>query len=67
LDEHNVLRNKIAGGQEKGFSSASQMSTLKWDSTLAYLAELNVKKCSMKHDACYKTDKFKYPGQNLYW
>jgi hypothetical protein len=43
------------------------MSSLKWDSSLAYLAELNVKKCSMKHDACFITDKFKYPGQNLYW
>jgi hypothetical protein len=28
LNDHNTLRNKIASGQEKGFSSAAKMSTL---------------------------------------
>jgi hypothetical protein len=28
LDGHNKLRNKIAGGEEKGFNSASKMMTL---------------------------------------
>lgn len=43
------------------------MFTLDWDPTLAYLAEFNVRKCSMAHDACFKTKNFTYPGQNLYF
>lgn len=32
---------------------------------MAKLAELNVKKCEMSHDACFSTDDFKYAGQNI--
>lgn len=39
----------------------------RWDHELAYLAELNVKKCQMQHDDCIKTDQFPVAGQNLYW
>lgn len=31
------------------------------------MAELNVKKCKMEHDACFKTTQFPTAGQNLYW
>lgn len=66
LRKHNTLRNYFASGKEKNFKSAAKMNELKWDPTLAYLAELNVKQCWMSHDACHKTDQFVFPGQNLY-
>ena len=65
LDLHNTYRNKIALGNQNGYESASRMATVKWDYELASLAELNVKQCEMKHDACRNTDKFQFAGQNL--
>lgn len=62
---HNRLRNKVALGKLPGYPKAVRMPILRWDNELAYLAELNVKQCEMKHDECRNTDKFKYAGQNL--
>lgn len=36
-----------------------------WDSELAQLAELNVRRCQMKHDICRSTTKYPFAGQNL--
>lgn len=65
LQVHNRLRNKVALGQLPGFPKAVRMPILRWDDELAYLAELNVKQCEMRHDKCRNTHKFKYAGQNL--
>ncbi|CAO1398850.1 unnamed protein product [Diamesa serratosioi] len=67
LHTHNYLRNKIAGGKQRGYCSASRMATLTWDDELAYLATLNVLQCKMKHDNCRNTNQYKYAGQNLAW
>lgn len=47
VDEHNKNRNKIAFGQIPGFSTALRMGRLSWNDTLAWLAGLNTKQCSM--------------------
>nr|AAV90676.1 putative salivary secreted antigen-5 protein AG5-2 [Aedes albopictus] len=62
---HNRLRNFVASGSLSKFEPASNMSLMVWDDELAYLAELNVKQCKMKHDECRSTVKFKDAGQNL--
>lgn len=62
---HNRLRNKVALGKLPGFPRAVRMPMLRWNDELAYLAELNVQQCQMRHDQCRNTDKFKYAGQNL--
>lgn len=67
LLKHNTLRSMFASGRQPTFAPAVKMNVLKWDPTLAYLAELNVRQCEMRHDACFKTDQFEYPGQNLYF
>lgn len=43
------------------------MATMIYDSELASLAELNVKKCDFEHDACHNTLKCKKSGQNLFY
>lgn len=65
LKAHNQLRNKIALGQQAGFSTARRMAQMVWNNDLAWLAELNTKQCQMNHDACHNTAQFKYSGQNL--
>nr|AJC97672.1 hypothetical protein [Drosophila arizonae] len=39
------------------------MTTVKWDSELAYIAKMNVRVCSHHRDACRNTDKHKNVGQ----
>lgn len=68
---HNQLRDKLASGKMSStygtFPSAMNMSELKWDSESAKLAEYNVKQCTMEHDRCRSTSKFKDAGQNIYY
>ncbi|CAD7083424.1 unnamed protein product [Hermetia illucens] len=64
VDKHNAFRNKFAKGELK-FEPAARMATMQWDDELAKLAELNVKRCKMKHDKCRKTKRFSMAGQNL--
>ncbi|CAO1409379.1 unnamed protein product [Diamesa hyperborea] len=65
VDLHNKKRNSFAHGDIPGFQPAVRMATLRWDDTLAKLAELNVKQCKMEHDSCHNTPKFIHSGQNL--
>uniref|UniRef100_A0A336M3A3 CSON007712 protein n=1 Tax=Culicoides sonorensis TaxID=179676 RepID=A0A336M3A3_CULSO len=65
LYEHNLWRNKLAGGKIKHYPTAAKMLKMHWDDELAYLAEKHVKMCSKKHDLCIITDKYRYPGQNI--
>lgn len=65
--KHNEKRNYIAGGNDANHKAACRMATMQWDDELAYLAQLNVLQCAMKHDSCHNTDAFKYSGQNLAW
>ncbi|KAH8418943.1 hypothetical protein KR222_007740 [Zaprionus bogoriensis] len=62
---HNVRRNRLALGGLPKFATARRMATMRWSPQLASLAELNVLQCTMKHDACHNTLKFKQSGQNL--
>ncbi|CAG9810783.1 unnamed protein product [Chironomus riparius] len=66
LDLHNRYRNRIANGDESGFSSAAKMATLEWDDDLADYAGLNVRRCRDEHD-CHNTPEMKYSGQNLFF
>lgn len=66
LDEHNKLRNKIAGGGQNGFNSASRMSTLRWNDEFEFLASVNVRRCIYGHDKCRNIDGIQFAGQNLY-
>lgn len=66
LDEHNKLRNKIAGGGQSGFNTASRMSTMKWNDEFEFLASVNVRRCVYDHDQCRNIDGIQFAGQNLY-
>jgi hypothetical protein len=66
LEEHNKLRNNIAGGGQNGFNTASRMSTLKWNDEFEYLASVNVRRCLYQHDQCHNINGIKFAGQNLY-
>lgn len=46
--QHNVYRNIVAKKSLHLLPTASRMLKLKWDTNLAKLAELAVKKCSIK-------------------
>lgn len=65
LHLHNKYRSFQALGEQVGFLPASRMPTLKWNSELAYLCELNVKTCDNNHDFCHNTKDFMFSGQNL--
>lgn len=66
LDTHNKLRNKIAGGEQNGFSTAAAMTTMKWNDEFEYLASVNVRRCIYEHDQCRNIDGIQFAGQNLY-
>ena len=57
LDTHNSLRSRIALGQQPRFSTARRMAQMVWNNDLAFLAQLNTRKCIMAHDACMNTRK----------
>ncbi|XP_030386692.1 venom allergen 3-like [Scaptodrosophila lebanonensis] len=65
LRAHNTRRNQLAGGNLRGFPSALRMATMLWDEELARLADLNVRQCTMEHDDCHNTPRFRASGQNL--
>ncbi|XP_075155089.1 venom allergen-1-like [Haematobia irritans] len=67
VNAHNEKRNWIAGGGDENHKPACRMATMQWDDELAYIASLNVRQCSMRHDMCRNTGSFKYSGQNLAW
>ncbi|XP_017474138.1 PREDICTED: venom allergen 5-like, partial [Rhagoletis zephyria] len=52
VSAHNTKRNTVAGGST-ALEPACRMATMTWDDELAFLAELNVKQCQMRHDACH--------------
>ncbi|XP_005186052.1 antigen 5 like allergen Cul n 1-like isoform X1 [Musca domestica] len=63
----NEKRNFIAGGGHHNHKPACRMATMQWDDELAQLAELNVKQCEMKREACHNTQAYPNSGQNLAW
>ncbi|XP_013097886.1 antigen 5 like allergen Cul n 1 [Stomoxys calcitrans] len=63
----NEKRNFIAGGGNHIHKSACRMATMQWDYELAKLAELNVRQCEMKQEACHNTMAYPMSGQNLAW
>ncbi|XP_070495161.1 venom allergen-1-like [Chironomus tepperi] len=64
VDAHNKKRNLIAGGEQPRFQSATKMSTVEWDQTLADYALLNVMRCDFAHD-CHSLPDMKFSGQNI--
>lgn len=69
LHRHNTLRSLTALGHTLGrdgnLPSGVRMAQVRWDSTLAHFANLNVRQCEMRHDPCRNTDDFNFSGQNL--
>lgn len=65
LDMHNLVRNRIAGGNLSGYESASNMPVLRWDAELEAMAVLHAKRCQLVHDDCRNTPRFKISGQNI--
>lgn len=66
LDLHNSARSQTARGKSvSGAGTATRMVTMKWDPTLAQLAMINAKKCTMHHSDCLNTPEFKMVGQNV--
>lgn len=59
LDYHNKYRNQQALGQTPNYEPAVRMATMKWDSDLAKLAEMNVRTCIFGHDNCMNTGKMR--------
>ncbi|XP_075155553.1 antigen 5 like allergen Cul n 1-like [Haematobia irritans] len=67
VNEFNEKRNFIAGGGNHMHKPACHMATMQWDHELAKLAELNVRQCEMKQEACHNTKAYPTSGQNLAW
>ncbi|KAL7742922.1 hypothetical protein ACLKA6_002070 [Drosophila palustris] len=63
---HNFKRHKWAMGYGNVWVKACRMASLRWNETLANLAEYNVMQCRMNRDECHNTDVHKNSGQNLY-
>ncbi|XP_068147057.1 antigen 5 like allergen Cul n 1 [Drosophila tropicalis] len=64
LTKHNNMRSQLAMGL-RHFTPAKRMATMRWSSELAFLAELNVKRCSMERSKCIGTVRYPHVGQNL--
>ncbi|KAF6210333.1 hypothetical protein GE061_013437 [Apolygus lucorum] len=64
LDLHNAYRNKMAGGEIKGWPTAADMREMSWDCDIEYVALRWTKQCKPGHDSCRRTPKFEYVGQN---
>ncbi|XP_030387291.1 allergen Tab y 5.0101 [Scaptodrosophila lebanonensis] len=65
VDKLNEFRNQVARGGFQGFLPASHMPALSWDKELAYLARLNVQKCSLVFDKCRNTMSSRDVGQSI--
>lgn len=68
LHYHNYQRNYVAGGglmNYWGLKAACRMGTVLWDPELEATAFLHLSYCTMAHDKCRNTVKYKFSGQNL--
>nr|CAD7568717.1 unnamed protein product [Timema californicum] len=70
VDTHNMLRNKVALGEEKRGRpgpqpNAANMMKLSWDGELATFAQLWVEQCTYGHDLCRDSERFQV-GQNIH-
>ncbi|XP_022218951.2 antigen 5 like allergen Cul n 1-like [Drosophila obscura] len=61
---HNNLRNKVAGGEHKGWPKAAKMLTMQWDLELAMVAEAGARLCQLKKLYCATTTVYMWTGQN---
>ncbi|RZB40857.1 venom allergen 5-like [Asbolus verrucosus] len=68
VEEHNRLRNKIAGGGERvrGFPFAADMMTINYDLELEYIAICHGKEFFGFHDECRRPHNSNDSGQNLF-
>ncbi|XP_052844165.1 venom allergen 5-like isoform X1 [Drosophila gunungcola] len=63
LNNHNTYRDLVAGTKFHRLPTAGRMLKMMWDSDLAYLAELLVKRCDLHPtDHCISTELFSAPG-----
>nr|CAD7196128.1 unnamed protein product [Timema douglasi] len=70
VDTHNMLRNKVAMGEEKRGRPgpqpyAANMMKLSWDGELATFAQTWVEQCTYGHDLCRNSERFQV-GQNIH-
>ncbi|XP_030371807.1 scoloptoxin SSD43-like [Scaptodrosophila lebanonensis] len=65
LREHNAYRNLVASGKLHGLPPAGFMLALKWNSELAFVAEVLVKRCGIQDvKQCLATNEYSDPGYN---
>nr|CAD7438614.1 unnamed protein product [Timema bartmani] len=67
---HNMLRNKVAMGEEKRGRpgpqpSAANMMKMSWDGELATIAQIWAEQCLYGHDLCRNSGRFQV-GQNIH-
>ena len=66
--QHNVYRARVARGEVRGQTSASNMRQLVWDPELARVAQAHADTCRFAHDCsdCRAVTRWAHVGQNLY-
>ncbi|KAF6200876.1 hypothetical protein GE061_005323 [Apolygus lucorum] len=64
LNLHNEYRNKIAGGEMKGWPKAANMREMSWDDEVESVALRWALQCVDGHDKCRSTPQFPSVGQN---
>lgn len=65
ITTHNILRQKVANGQEANQPSAANMKQMKWNDELAAIAQRWADQCTFGHDENRNTQTFPYVGQNV--
>ncbi|XP_050518612.1 venom allergen 3 [Diabrotica virgifera virgifera] len=67
LDIHNILRNRVASGQETTGAqpSASNMNAFCYSKELETIAQCHTNNCTFAHDACRRTAPYSWVGQNI--
>jgi len=68
VDGHNMYRGRVARGEVRGQTSATNMRQLVWDQELARIAQAHANQCRFAHDCseCRSVGRWSHVGQNIY-